>query len=281
MHVVVIDEDGSITGKTGEVIEVYDRVSKASDAKTPQGDSNYVRDVIYNKSNYIYWMDHHASGSNHGSAAAGITFTAVDTPKTDSLINGANGSTATVGEIKTAYEKFADAETVDVGLIIGGACNATHIDDLITLAENRKDAIAFVSPERADVVNIASSITQTQNVKAFMSGIRSSSYVVLDSGYKYQYDRYNDVYRFVPLNGDMAGLSARTDLIADSWFSPAGLNRGVIRGAVKLAYNPSKSQRDELYKARVNPVVTFPGQGTVLLVTKLDYLLLQHLIESM
>ena len=264
MHVVVIDEDGNITGKTGEVIEVYDRVSKASDAKSPQGDSNYVRDVIYNKSNYIYWMDHHASGSNHGSAAAGITFTAVDTPKTDSLINGANGSAATAGEIKTAYELFEDAETVDVGLIIGGSCNATHVDDLITLAEKRKDAIAFVSPERSDVAGITSSITQTQNVLAFMNGIRSSSYVMLDSGYKYMYDRYNDVYRFVPLNGDIAGLAARTDLIADSWFSPAGLNRGVIRGAVKLAYNPSKSQRDELYKARINPVVTFPGQGTVL-----------------
>ena len=264
MHVVVIDEDGNITGKTGEVIEVYDKVSKASDAKSPQGDSNYVRDVIYNKSNYIYWMDHHASGSNHGSAAAGITFTAVDTPKTDSLINGANGSAATAGEIKTAYELFEDAETVDVGLIIGGSCNATHVDDLITLAEKRKDAIAFVSPERSDVAGITSSITQTQNVLAFMNGIRSSSYVMLDSGYKYMYDRYNDVYRYVPLNGDIAGLAARTDLIADSWFSPAGLNRGVIRGAVKLAYNPSKSQRDELYKARINPVVTFPGQGTVL-----------------
>ncbi len=264
MHVVVIDEDGNITGKTGEVIEVYDKVSKASDAKSPQGDSNYVRDVIYNKSNYIYWMDHHASGSNHGSAAAGITFTAVDTPKTDSLVNGANGSTATAGEIKTAYELFEDAETVDVGLIIGGSCNATHVDDLISIAEKRMDAIAFVSPERSDVAGITSSITQTQNVIGFMNGIRSSSYVMLDSGYKYMYDRYNDVYRYVPLNGDIAGLAARTDLIADSWFSPAGLNRGVIRGAVKLAYNPSKSQRDELYKARINPVVTFPGQGTVL-----------------
>ena len=264
MHVVVVDEDGDISGTRGTILEVFDKVSKASDAKTPQGDSNYVRDQIYNKSNYIYWMDHHASGSNHGSAAAGTTFTAVNTPKTDSLINGANGSAASAGQIRTAYDKFADAETVDVGLIIGGKCDATLIDHLITLAEQRKDAIAFVSPERADVVNVASSVTQTQNVVGFMNSIRSSSYVVLDSGYKYMYDRYNDVYRFVPLNGDMAGLSARTDLIADSWFSPAGLNRGVIRGAVKLAYNPSKAQRDELYKARINPVVTFPGQGTVL-----------------
>jgi len=147
---------------------------------------------------------------------------------------------------------------------MGGKCDATHVDDLISLAEKRKDAIAFVSPQRTDVAGVASSITQTQNVLSFCNGIRSSSYVMIDSGYKYMYDRYNDVYRYVPLNGDIAGLAARTDLIADSWFSPAGYNRGVIRGAVKLAYNPKKSQRDELYKARVNPVVTFPGQGTIL-----------------
>jgi phage tail sheath protein FI len=124
--------------------------------------------------------------------------------------------------------------------------------------------MAFVSPERADVVNVASANTQTLNVIDAYSGIRSSSYVVFDSGYKYQYDRYNDVYRYVPLNGDMAGLAARTDLIADSWYSPAGFNRGNVRGAVKLAYNPNKTQRDDLYRSRINPVVTFPGQGTVL-----------------
>jgi len=264
MHVVVVDEDGDITGTRGEVLEVYDKVSKASDAKTPQGDSNYYSNVVFNRSSYIYWMDHHASGSNFGTAASGITFTAIDTPKSDSLQAGADGSAASTGQIKTSYEMFEDSETVDVGLIMGGKCDATKVDDLISIAEKRKDAIAFVSPERSDVANVASSITQTQNVLAFMNGIRSSSYVVLDSGYKYMYDRYNDVYRYVPLNGDIAGLAARTDIIADSWWSPAGLNRGIIRGAVKLAYNPNKAQRDELYKARVNPVVTFPGQGTVL-----------------
>jgi phage tail sheath protein FI len=135
---------------------------------------------------------------------------------------------------------------------------------MITLAENRKDAIAFVSPLRSDVVNVTSNNTQTLNVINTYSGIRSSSYVVFDSGYKYQYDRYSDVYRYVPLNGDLAGLAARTDLIADSWYSPAGYNRGNIRGAVKLAFNPNKTQRDDLYRSRINPVVTFPGQGTVL-----------------
>jgi len=264
LHVVVIDEDGGISGTPGEVIETFSKLSKASDAKTPQGDSNYYPDVIYNKSNYIYWMDHNSSGTNWGTAAAGLTFTDVTTPTLESMSAGANGSAASTAQLKTAYEKFADSETVDVGLIIAGKGDATHIDNLITVAEDRKDAIVFCSPERADVVNVANSTTQTSNVKSFFSGIRSSSYVVFDSGYKYMYDRYNDVYRYVPLNGDIAGLAARTDLIADSWFSPAGLNRGIIRGAVKLAYNPSKAQRDELYPARVNPVVTMPGQGTVL-----------------
>ena len=264
MHIVVVDEDGGITGTAGEVLEVYDSVSKGSDAKTAQGDTNYYVDVLYNQSEYIYWMDHVATGSNWGSAVAGITFTALSAPFARSLVSGADGSTVSTAELKTAYEKYNDADTVDVNLIIAGKGNATHIDNLITIAENRKDAIVFVSPERADVVNVTNSTTQTTNVKGFFDSIRSSSYAVFDSGYKYTYDKYNDVFRYVPLNGDIAGLAARTDLIADSWFSPAGFNRGVIRGAVKLSYNPTQGQRDELYRARVNPVVTLPGQGTLL-----------------
>ena len=264
MHIAVIDEDGGITGTAGEVLEIYDSVSKGSDAKTAQGDTNYYVDVLYNQSEYIYWMDHVSTGSNWGSAVAGITFTALSAPFTRSLASGADGSAVSTAELKTAYEKYNDADTVDVNLIIAGKGNATHIDNLITIAENRKDAIVFVSPERADVVNVTNSTTQTTNVKGFFDSIRSSSYAVFDSGYKYTYDKYNDVFRYVPLNGDIAGLAARTDLIADSWFSPAGFNRGVIRGAVKLSYNPTQGQRDELYRARVNPVVTLPGQGTLL-----------------
>ena len=264
MHIVVVDEDGGITGTAGEVLEVYDSVSKGSDAKTAQGDTNYYVDVLYNQSEYIYWMDHVATGSNWGSAVAGLTFTALSAPFARSLVSGADGSTVSTAELKTAYEKYNDADTVDVNLIIAGKGNATHIDNLITIAENRKDAIVFVSPERSDVVNVTNSTTQTTNVKGFFDSIRSSSYAVFDSGYKYTYDKYNDVFRYVPLNGDIAGLAARTDLIADSWFSPAGFNRGVIRGAVKLSYNPTQGQRDELYRARVNPVVTLPGQGTLL-----------------
>ena len=264
LHIIVIDEDGGITGTANEVLEVFDSVSKASDAKTPQGDTNYYPDVIYNQSEYIYWMDHVATGSNWGSASNGVTFTALSAPFARSLVTGADGSAVSTAELKTAYEKYNDADTVDVNLIISGKGNATHVDNLITIAENRKDAIVFASPERSDVVNVTNSTTQTTNVKGFFDSIRSSSYVVFDSGYKFTYDKYNDVFRYVPLNGDVAGLAARTDLIADSWFSPAGFNRGVIRGAVKLAYNPTQGQRDELYRARVNPVVTLPGQGTLL-----------------
>jgi len=264
IHVIVIDEDGGISGVPNTILESYSKLSKGADAKTPQGDTNFYVDVLYNKSKYIYWMDHNTSGSNWGNNVTGTTFTSVTTPTSESLSGGSDGSTVTTGQKKTAYEKFEDSETVDVGLIIAGSGNSTHVENLITIAENRKDVVVFVSPERTDVVNIADSNTQLTNVLGFYSSITSSSYVVFDSGYKYQYDRYNDVYRFVPLNGDLAGLAARTDLIADSWYSPAGFNRGNIRGAVKLAFNPNKSQRDDLYRNRINPVVTFPGQGTVL-----------------
>ena len=265
IHVVVVDEDGGISGTPGRVLEAFSSMSKAADAKTPQGDTNYYPDVIYNKSQHIYWMDHNTSGTNWGSNASGVTFTSVTTPTLESLSGGSNGSTITDAQLKTAYEKFQDSETVDVGLIMAGPSGSTtHVDNLITIAEERKDAIVFASPQRADVVNVTNSNTQMQNVKDFFDSIRSSSYAVFDSGYKYAYDRYNDVYRFVPLNGDIAGLAARTDTVADPFFSPAGFNRGIIRGAVKLAFNPTKAQRDILYPARINPVATFPGQGTVL-----------------
>jgi len=265
IHVVVIDEDGGVSGVPGTILESYSKLSKASDAKSPQGDVNYYQTVISNKSNYVFFMDHNSSGTNWGNAAAGTAFTDVDVPTSESLSGGLDGTDSTDGELKAGYELFNDADTVDVGLIIAGPSgSASHVDNLITIAENRKDCVVFASPQRSDVVNVSNSNTQTSNVTGFFDGIRSSSYVVFDSGYKYCYDRYNDVYRYVPLNGDIAGLAARTDILADSWFSPAGLNRGIIRGAAKLAYNPTKTQRDDLYTARVNPVATFSGQGTIL-----------------
>ena len=158
IHVVVIDEDGGVSGVPGTVLESFSNMSKASDAKTPQGDDNYYPNVIYNKSQYIYWMDHNTSGTNWGNAASGTTFTSVTTPTSESLSGGANGSAVSTAQLKTAYEKFNDAETVDVGLIIAGkVADSTHIDNLITIAENRKDAVVFASPERADVVNVTNS----------------------------------------------------------------------------------------------------------------------------
>jgi phage tail sheath protein FI len=223
----------------------------------------------------VYVMDHETTLANSGSAKKGQTFDNAQgdafVVKTYSLASGTDDFVATNSEIATAYEKFNDTENVDISLLLcgpsqtgGDATGDTKATAVMDIANDRKDCVAFISPARADVVDVANAVTQTQNVVSFADGLPSTSYAVIDSGYKQMYDKYNDVYRFVPLNGDIAGLCARTDNIADPFFSPAGYNRGQIRGAVKLAFNPNQAQRDELYKARVNPVVTFPGQGTVL-----------------
>ena len=281
IHVVVFDRTGDISGfradtngeRTQSVLETFPFVSQAASAKTAQGGTNFYPDVIYNQSEFVYWMDHDSQLSNAGTdPVAGTTFASTAGKagiSNENLGGGTDDYAVTVGELGLAYDFFADAETVDVNLIMAGTSPAgadgtTHATNLIDLVEARKDCVAFISPRRADVVNIASSITQGTNVKTFFDGLSSSSYAVFDSGYKYMYDKFNDVYRFVPLNGDIAGLCANTDTVADPFFSPGGFNRGQIRGAIKLAFNPTKSQRDILYPARVNPVVTFPGQGTVL-----------------
>ena len=274
MHIAVIDEDGGITGTAGEILETFAGVSQAHDAKDASGNSNYYPDVLYRNSKFIYWIDHISTLSD-GLGKTGQTFdnelaNAFNVSNT-SLSGGTDDFVATNAEIATAYEKFNDVENVDLSLLICGpsqtgadATGDTKATAVMDIATARKDCVAFISPARADVVGVANAITQTQNVVGFADGLPSSSYAVIDSGYKQMYDRYNDVFRFVPLNGDIAGLCARTDSIADPFFSPAGYNRGQIRGAVKLAFNPNQTQRDELYKARVNPVVTFPGQGTIL-----------------
>ena len=274
MHIAVIDEDGSITGTAGEILETFAGVSQAHDAKDASGNSNYYADVIYRNSKFIYWIDHISTLSD-GLGKTGQTFdnTVGDAfvISNTSLSGGTDDYVATNAEIATAYEKFNDVENVDLSLLICGpsqtgadATGDTKATAVMDIATARKDCVAFISPARADVVGVANAVTQTQNVVGFADGLPSSSYAVIDSGYKYMYDKYNDIFRFVPLNGDIAGLCARTDNIADPFFSPAGFNRGQIRGAVKLAFNPNQTQRDELYKARVNPVTAFPGQGTVL-----------------
>ena len=275
LHIAVVDEDGAITGTQGLILETFEGLSQASDAKTATGSSNYYRDVLYSQSKYIYWMDHESTLANAGSAKKGQTFdqqgTNAFTVFKASLGSGTDDYTATNGEIATAYEKFDDAENIDLSLLLCGpsqtnadATGDTKATAVMDIATSRKDCVAFISPARADVVGVTNAITQTANVKSFAEGLPSTSYASIDSGYKYMYDKYNDVYRYVPLNGDIAGLCARTDNVADAWWSPGGFNRGQIRGAVKLAFNPNQTQRDDLYKARVNSVVSFPGQGTVL-----------------
>ena len=197
----------------------------------------------------------------------------LDTPTNSVLKNGTDDYAVTAGELETAYDKFADTETIDVNLIIGGrgggagntsASQDTHVTMLTDFVETRRDCVAFVSPYRGATVGVTSSTTATENVKDAFQLCPSSSYVVYDSSYKYLYDKYNDVYRFVPMNGDIAGLCAYTDNVADPWFSPAGLNRGNVRGAIKLSYTPKQSERDILYRHRINPIVDFPGLGVVM-----------------
>jgi hypothetical protein len=280
MHVVVYDTTGAITGfdadlagqRGNAVIETYPFVSQAGEAKTAQGGTNFYANVVNRGSSYVRWMDHDSSLTNAGTTvASGATYasTAGDAGVLTATLTGGVDANPTVGELDTAYQLFIDPDTIDINLVMAGTAPAgtdgvTHATMIIDLCEARKDCVGFISPRRADVVGITSSITQTNNVVGFFNQLASSSYAVFDSGYKYMYDRYSDVYRYVPLNGDIAGLAANTDNVADPWFSPAGYNRGQIRGSVKLAYNPNKAQRDIIYPARINPVISQPGQGTVL-----------------
>ena len=261
MHIIVIDEDGKFTGTANTVLEKYAFVSKASDAINNDGSANYYKTVINTQSQYAWWLGHLPGAVNWGNTASGITFTNLNNSQSYSLSAGADG---TIGnsEIITSYGFFANPDVVDVSLLMTGPGNATVATSVIAIAESRKDVLVFISPTQASVVNNAG--FESTSILAFRAGLTSSSYAVLDSGYKYQYDKYNDVYRYVPLNGDIAGTCARTDLERDPWFSPGGLSRGVIKNVIKLAYNPNKAERDNLYVQGINPVVTFQGEGTIL-----------------
>lgn len=269
VHVAVVDQDGEFTGVPGTVLEIFTGVSRASDAKTSDGATNYYKTVINDGSEYIWF------GSDRPNAVSNTAANVVDStntkPLTLSFVDGSDGpdeSTVAFGEITRAYDQFASAESVDISLLLTGksrgGTNGEQLANYLidNIADKRRDCVVFVSPERADVVRANGS--EATNVVTFRNALRNTSYAVLDSGYKYQYDKYSDVYRYVPLNGDTAGLCVRTDDTRDPWFSPAGFSRGQIKNIVKLAYNPGKADRDILYKAGVNPVVTFPGQGTVL-----------------
>lgn len=270
MHIIVIDEDGRFSGVAGTVVEKHAFVSKANDARKSDGSSAYYKDVLANQSGYVWAIDHPATANlsgtaNWGVTASGTAFANLLAEVTGSFSGGALG-TPTAGEHQTAFSEFAQDGLYDVSLLpLGAHASATITHVVNNVCEVRKDCVAFFSPELSDVQNQSSTSTATTNVTGFRSTVNlNSSYAVMDSGWKYQYDRYNDVYRWVPLNGDVAGLCARTDFVADPWFSPAGYNRGVIKNVVKLAFSPTQTDRDNLYKSGVNPVVSFPGQGTVL-----------------
>jgi len=269
LHVVVIDGNGDITGTKGTIIEKWSNLSRATDAKNESGESLYWLDKLNDSSNWVYVVKNPVT-SGLGSAMAAL---ATALPRKYDFSGGADGnaeSAVSLGDLAVGYDMFSDSADVDISLLLTGkAVGGTNGEGLLNyiidnICEVRKDCVVFGSPDRADVVNVTSLSSQTDNVVTFKNSVRSSSYGILDSGYKYQYDKFSDVYRYVPLNGDIAGLCARTDGERDAWFSPGGFNRGQIKNVVKLAFNPRLAYRDQLYKSGVNPVVSFPGQGTVL-----------------
>jgi hypothetical protein len=269
MHVVVLDEDGGITGQKRTVLETFSNLSRASDSKTADGSTNYYKTVLNNQSEWVWWAN-----DRSGAASATATNIAASTNEDPLYLSFSQGagegdeSTISLGSLQTAADFFADPEKVDVSIMMqgkarGGTNGQAFANYLIdNVAEKRLDCVVTISPDRADVVG--NRIDPTNDVTAFRNTLRASSYGIMDSGYKYMYDKYNDVFRYVPLNGDIAGLMVRTDNQREPWYSPAGFNRGEIKNVVKLAYNPDQAERDILYRSDINPVVKFRNQGNIL-----------------
>jgi len=305
LHVLVIDVDGKITGTTGAVLERFIGLSKASDAKTSVGEVNYYKEVIKQRSAYIFWGKHESGLFSATATAADGNWGLTANARQFNLLRSSTGSTSypegrtTVGsknnstfyyrlasgadysttggaysisnaDLSTAYQLIEDPESQTIDYILAGPSGAddasaiAKVTSLVNIAEERRDCMVFVSPRRGNVIGISNSTTITDNMVKFFDQLPSSSYLVFDSGYKYIYDKYNDVYRYVPCNGDVAGLCLQTTETSEPWFSPAGFQRGILRNAIKLAFTPTKTQRDRLYAARINPIVAFPGQGVVL-----------------
>ncbi len=271
VSVVVVDEDGMFSGTPGTVLEVYENLSRATDAIGEDGTTTFYKTVINDNSRYVWATNDRGEAAT--TTAASLSNSTTSLPYSKSFIGGRDGvteSSTSVAALASAYDLFADSSSVDVSLLmtgksVGASAGAQLANYLIdNIADVRKDCVVFVSPQKEDVVGAGVEGSQASNIVTFRQNVRNSSYAFIDSGYKYQYDKYNDVYRYVPLNGDIAGLTARSDDLRDPWFSPAGYNRGQIKNLVKLAYSPNKTDRDLLYKNDINPVITQPGQGTVL-----------------
>ena len=290
IHVVVYDGTGDISGVPNTVLEKFTYLSKANNGKTAEGSGNYYPQVFLDKSNWVYWGSHEATdlydvsanqaatgnlaGTNNAGNDSTTEFDLIG-GRSYTLAKGAESGGATSGEIITAMQEFADTETIMIDYLLAGpgdtgsgASAKTNSKAVaaaaLTIASARKDCIAFLSPYRGDVVGVTSSATQTQNVVDFYDTLQATSFGVFDNTWKYVYDRFADKYRYVPANGDVAGLCAATTANGLPWFSPAGLNRGAIKNAVKLAFSPTRTERDKLYQNRINPVTSLPGQGIIL-----------------
>jgi len=283
VHVAVIDE------RDNTIVERFTYLSKISDAKSPEGNSTYWKSALNEFSNFIYAGQELTSaeittlGENPGGTAASYAATSGAPKELSRILQTAGGTLSgglddyayTAGEIQAAYDEFLDTESATIDFVIMGGSMSNEVDTLAkaqavaAIANSRKDCVAFLSPYVGNQIATTggasiSPATQLANTIAFFDGIASSSYVVLDSGIKYTYDRFNDKYRYIGCNGDTAGLCVSTSAILDDWFSPAGLNRGGVQNVVKLAFNPNKAQRDDLYSNRINPIVSLPGSGPVL-----------------
>ena len=292
LHVVVVDDNGGISGVSGNILEKFTNLSKATDARITPSENIYWKNYIENRSEYLFagtvdslavpeftTLDGYILASGGDGAwnqeTSGITFGLAGN-KTYTMDNGANygatnGFAPTLAEVITSYTLLENPAEYDVNYLIQGPSGGDTLfesqakaNKLIAIAEQRKDCVACISPHRAGVVNVTNPDTQTSNILSFYNSITSSSYAVFDSGYKYMFDRFNNKFRYIPLNADIAGLMARTSINNFPWFSPAGAQRGTINDAVKLAYNPSQAQRDLLYPKRINPVIFSPGAGIIL-----------------
>ena len=286
IHLAIIDTTGDVSGAANTVLERFTYLSKLSDGKSSEGGSTYFKDIINDQSQYIFHgsaltgtVEPASSGSGAaiGSASSALSsgdkFLLVAGNETD-LGNGTDDYQYTAGEVSGAYDLFLDTEETEVDFVLGGGSFGTEADTLskaqkaVAIAAARKDCVAFVSPFKGNLIgsggSALSAVQQRTNTLNFFNSVTSTSYAVLDSGYKYMYDRFNDKYRWVATNGDVAGLCVNTSTTNADWISPAGLSRGGLRNVVKLAYNPNKADRDELYQNRINPIVSFPGTGVVL-----------------
>lgn len=272
LHVMVIDEGGEFTGSPGTILETWRNLSRATDAKGSTGETLYYKNVINDRSDYIWWANDRTTARSN--TAAFIATSTATVPLDMRITGGADGSgesNVAFASLAFAYDLYKSKEDIeDIGLVLQGKARGlgpshyTQLGNYLidNICEPRMDCVAIISPDKADVVNNIG--REDQDVVNFRNSLRSTSYGFLDCGYKYMYDKFNDVYRWVPLNGDMGGLMVRTDATNDPWWSPAGLNRGNLKNLIRLAWNPRQAQRDTLYKSGVNPVISQKGKGTFL-----------------